>query len=120
MGLDVEKKRAREQKYYRIHRERRLSQRKAARQRLKLDVLSHYSIGTVRCARCGEADPIVLCIDHINGGGTHHRKTLDSKGRELGNRFYEWLKKNNYPEGYQVLCGNCNMRKAFLEDRRKQ
>ena len=29
--------------------------------------------------------------------------------KERGSLKYDkWLKKNNYPEGYRVLCANCN------------
>jgi hypothetical protein len=47
-----------------------------------------------------------LTIDHINGKGASERKTLGSQAR--GNGFYYWLKNHGYPEGYQVLCFNCN------------
>ncbi len=52
----------------------------------------------------------VLCLDHIRGGGNKELTALGIKG----NIFYRWLVKHNYPEGYQVLCANCNMRKARL------
>jgi hypothetical protein len=70
------------------------------------DVFLHYSNGTMICFTCGEKDEIVLCIDHINGGGNQERKIHGG-----GWKFYVWLKKQNYPEGYQVLCYNCNARK---------
>ena len=54
----------------------------------------------------------VLSIDHIDGGGTQHRKQL----REQGTIFYRWVIKNNYPEGFQVLCFNCN-RKKYMNDK---
>ena len=41
-----------------------------------------------------------LSIDHINSDGASHRK-------EVGNGMYRWLLKNNFPEGFQVLCMNC-------------
>lgn len=30
-----------------------------------------------------------------------------------GVRIEEWLKKNDYPKGFQILCHNCNMSKGF-------
>ena len=58
------------------------------------------------CTCCGETQIKFLEIDHINGGGNEHRKTME------GTNIYLWLKKNNYPEGFQVLCSNCNMAKG--------
>jgi hypothetical protein len=72
---------------------------------LKLEVLSHYSGGTPECALCGFSDQRALEIDHINGGGQEHRRQTGIHG---GNSFYRWLKQRGYPEGYRVLCRNCN------------
>ena len=69
--------------------------------RLKLAVITHY--GGV-CICCRESHIGFLSIDHINGGGTQHRV-------RIGGHLYEWLIKNNYPEGFQVLCLNCNFAK---------
>ena len=68
----------------------------------KLDILSHYSNGTIKCAHCGFDDIRALSIDHIDGGGAPHR-------RMTGNDIYGWLKRNGYPDGYQVLCMNCQL-----------
>lgn len=73
----------------------------------RLKVLSHYSNNTLECACCRECTYEFLAIDHINGGGTQHRKQLGSK------YIYSWLIKNNFPEGFQVLCHNCNSAKSF-------
>jgi len=51
----------------------------------------------------------VLGIDHINGGGGKHRKELTIQGITI----YIFLKRNNYPKEYQVLCHNCNLAKGF-------
>jgi len=81
---------------------------------LKLDILLHYCNGGVVCNNCGESDIDVLQIDHINGGGNQQRKALGLRG----GRLYLWMIQNGYPDGYQVLCANCNMRKARLERER--
>lgn len=73
---------------------------------LKMEILTHYSNGRPRCNHCGFDDIRALQIDHINGGGAQHRMSL--VGSRSGSRFYIWLKKNDYPEDYQVLCANCN------------
>jgi hypothetical protein len=55
-----------------------------------------------KCAYCGEDKIEFMCVDHINGGGNKHR-------RELGTpHLYWWYRKNNFPEGFRVLCHNCN------------
>jgi hypothetical protein len=71
---------------------------------IRLEMLEHYGYS---CACCGESNPKFLTIDHLNEGGNKHRK-------ELGGTipFYCFLKRNNYPSGYQTLCFNCNIAKA--------
>jgi len=70
------------------------------RQALKIAVLEAY--GGPVCACCGEMDMRFLTIDHVNNDGAQHKKVI-GKGS-----LYAWLKKNGYPEGFQVLCWNCN------------
>jgi hypothetical protein len=71
----------------------------------KLEVLNAY--GGPVCVCCGETLIQGLSIDHVNGDGAAHRKTVTS-----GPAFYRWLKQHNYPPGYQVLCFTCNFAKA--------
>jgi hypothetical protein len=72
---------------------------------VKEDALSHY--GTV--CPCGEADPVVLTLDHVNDDGVHHRRETNARGFS----FYIWLRKNGYPNDppLRVLCMNCQYRK---------
>ena len=78
-------------------------------QKIKLETVSHYS-PTVSCVSCGETDMRVLTIDHIHNDGAKDRVI-----RGLGISFYASLKKDSYPEGYQVLCMNCNWLKRDEE-----
>jgi hypothetical protein len=71
------------------------------RKKRKREILNKYSNNDIKCACCDERDMVCLTIHHINGGGTQHRK-------DVNNDVYQWLKNNNYPEGYRVLCQNCN------------
>jgi hypothetical protein len=74
--------------------------RQAKYQAVKDEVFNHY--GGYVCECCGESIKKFLTIDHINNDGKEHRK-------ELGSRIiYKWLKQNGFPEGFQVLCFNCN------------
>lgn len=84
--------------------------------KIKLEVLTHYSVDdSPRCAHCGVTDMDVLCIDHINNDGSKHRKTIGAEGFS----FYYWLKRNDYPKGFQVLCANCNLKKLRVEQERR-
>lgn len=76
------------------------------RYELKVGVFKHYGLV---CNICGEHRIEFLCIDHIEGGGNEHRRILGNGG--FGDVIYRWLKKNNYPEGFQLLCYNCNIKK---------
>lgn len=92
--------------YYYSHREVQQAKQRAHYLQLRLEVLVHY--GGV-CACCGERHYEFLSIDHIDGGGKAHRRVIGTSGKSI---IY-WLVKNDYPEGFQVLCHNCNMAKGF-------
>jgi len=81
--------------------------------RVRLAALNHYTEGRLECALCHFSDSRALEIDHIDGGGCAHRRELKRGG---GHDFYHWLRKNNYPPGYRVLCRNCNWI-AYLESK---
>lgn len=87
--------------YYQKNRARELAQAKQRNRALKDAAYRAY--GGYRCACCGETQPAFLSIDHVNGDGCKHRKSI---GR--GTSIYAWLRNNGYPAGFQVLCHNCN------------
>jgi hypothetical protein len=64
-----------------------------------------------KCDCCGIFDINYLSIDHVNGNGNKHRKSV---GISAGVQFYGWLIKNNYPVGFRVLCYNCNYSMGHL------
>lgn len=64
-----------------------------------------------KCACCGEAEPMFLTIDHINGGGNKHRKEVLGSHLRAGFSTYEWLARNGFPKEFQCLCQNCNVGK---------
>jgi len=99
---------------YKKNREKYLKHDKERRKKIKLEVLSYYSEGKMRCAckKCNIKGIQFLTIDHIKGSGRKHREQL--KGNGLGNNMYLWLKKNNFPKGFRVLCWNCNCAKGFF------
>lgn len=70
--------------------------------------MEHYG-GTV-CSVCGFDDIDCLQIDHIKNDGAEHRR---QNGITAGSNTYNWLRRNNYPTGFQVLCANCNLKKRI-------
>lgn len=77
------------------------------RRALRLEVLAAYG---GKCACCGEATPQFLAVDHVHGNGNRHRAYL--KAQKV-HHLYPWLKKNGYPEGFRLLCHNCNMARGL-------
>ena len=87
---------------------------KKFREELKFEVFSTlsklHSNSKIPCCRCCHKSSHIdfLTIDHIEG-----RKNLPKEEKKLkGEKLNLWLKKNNYPDGFQVLCWNCNMPKG--------
>ena len=72
---------------------------------IRKKILDHYGN---RCSCCGETTPEFLAIDHINNDGAQHRKLVGG-----GDRLYRWLIANNFPDGFQLLCHNCNVAKGI-------
>ncbi len=75
------------------------------RRKQRYKIMQHYSGGTPKCAKCGITDIRVLSIDHINGGG---RKQIIETHTSLP----QWIVNHNYPDGFQILCMNCQFIKA--------
>lgn len=73
---------------------------------LKYLVFSHYSKNKIQCECCGENEFEFMTVDHIDG----IHKTKHPKLRSVF--LYRWLEKNNFPEGYQILCYGCNLLKS--------
>jgi hypothetical protein len=61
-----------------------------------------------KCTCCGEDTFAFLSIDHINNDGSAQRKI-----HGVGFGFYQWIKRQNYPEDLQILCFNCNLARGF-------
>ena len=107
-----EELRAKANEYNRIHRKYRREQYRRWREHRHLLVIQVYSDLDIKCALCGEEDIDVLSIDHINGGGVSHLKTIPNSD------LYAWLINSKYPDGFRVLCWNCQHReKLRLQDK---
>ena len=86
---------------------------KERRRRLKLAAFNAY--GGPHCACCKERHLEFLSIDHIEQDGATHREKLlaefgwkSNRSAMCGSTFYAWLKRQDYPPGFRVLCMNCN------------
>ena len=91
--------------YYQRHQNEVLDAQKQIRLERRLTVLRHYSNSDhPYCSSCGENILRFLVIDHIDGKGNEHRKTIKRKS----DSFYRWLIENRFPSGFRVLCHNCN------------
>lgn len=104
-----EKDRQSQQRYYlkKKHdphfRARRCRAEKEKQKRLRLSILIHYGGDPPKCDCCGDSNVEFLTVDHIDGGGNEHRRIIGGSGR-----LYQWIKNNGFPEGYRILCCNCN------------
>lgn len=78
------------------------------RRNLKVKDKVFQAYGGYKCACCGCDNKWFMQIDHIENNGEAHRRTITANG----SGFYDWLVRNNYPSGFQVLCGNCNFAKG--------
>lgn len=58
------------------------------------------------CANCNEKDTEILSVDHINNDGAAERRKLKNS-----KNLYRKIIKENFPDTYQILCYNCNMKK---------
>ena len=58
-----------------------------------------------KCSCCGETHVEFLTIDHIHGGGRKHRSELSKAGTTM----YQWLINHKFPDGFRLLCSNCNL-----------
>ena len=99
----------------------RLAQRREYDKEKRLKILERYSKllsnSNIPCCNCcGESEIEFLAIDHIAG-----RRQMDSETElvKLGysskldsHRLNDWIIKNDFPEGFQVLCHNCNFAKG--------
>lgn len=71
------------------------------------------------CVCCGETEKPFLTLDHINNDGAAFRHKISNGGksrdrhRASGIYTYLWLSRNGWPDGFQVLCMNCNFGKRM-------
>lgn len=84
-----------------------LKRGKSRHKRLLATVIAAYG-GKCVCFGCDVIEPMFLTVDHTNGGGTKHRKSIG----KCSSGFYLWIIKNDFPKDFQILCWNCNCGRA--------
>lgn len=67
------------------------------------EALIHYGGSPPSCRCCGEQIWVFLTLDHTQNDGANHRRKIGTRS------IVAWLKKHNWPEGFSVLCYNCNV-----------
>lgn len=85
-----------------------ISRKAAKKYKLKLKLEAFEAYGGARCVCCGETMMEFLSIDHINGNVASHKR---GERIRSGYGLLSWLNKNGYPQGFQILCMNCNFGK---------
>ena len=93
-------------RYYHAHNDNVKASQKKYRNKIREEVLIHYG---GKCVCCGEEKKEFLVLDHINGGGNEHRRKIGLGGGSMT----RWIRDNNFPDFFQVLCHNCNMSKSL-------
>lgn len=106
---DPKKKKANDARYREKNRAKINAKATLVRREYKRKVLEYYGN---ECKTCKFSDIRALQIDHINNNGAEERKSLGGQ-KFSGWKFYKYLIDNNYPDGYQTLCANCNMIKQL-------
>lgn len=107
--VNLEKRRDASRKAYWKNPERKRKLSREVNARLKVDAVNRYG---KQCLCCGEKQLEFLTIDHINNDG---RRDVTKTGKRIcGLGFYQRLKSQGWPSGYQVLCYNCNCTKGFF------
>ena len=61
-----------------------------------------------KCVHCGETDPIVLQIDHVNSDGPAHRGSFSGTRAVYNDIIANWATGN-----WQALCARCNSIKRY-------
>ena len=84
----------------------------------RMIVLEHYTNGTTKCQNIYnldhsgmENDPDYICALEID----HKNRNEKSSERLHGDKLCRWLIKNDFPEGFQILCPTCNTLKRIKD-----
>lgn len=83
----------------------------------KTTVMTHYGKNEkLQCCwdECQVTDIDMLTLDHVENNGAKHRREYTRSGRGGGAMLYNKLIRDGFPEGYQTLCANHNLKKHII------
>jgi len=102
---------------------------KIYRDKLRLIVLKHYSKtlsnSNIPCCNCcGENFHIdFLAVDHVMGklqmNFEPNLVKLGYSSKLTPRALPLWIINNNFPNGFQILCSNCNFAKGMIKNNNK-
>lgn len=98
-------KRCQENAYYKKNVEKENARNREKYRKARRIVLEHYGC-YCHCPSCTVTHPNFLSLEHEHGGGNRHREQIKIN-------IYTWIIRNGFPEGFTVLCFNCNCAKGF-------
>ena len=106
-----------------------LANAKNERNTRRLKILKHYSKlhsnSNIPCCNCcGENFHVdFLALDHIAGKRQMdlepELKKLKYSSKLKGMNLHRWIIRNNFPDGFQILCTNCNFAKGMKKNNNK-
>ena len=78
--------------------------------------LSNSDIPCCNC--CGLNDYLdFLAIDHVLGkkqmDSVHELVKIGYSSKLKDSKLYQWIVDNDFPDGFQILCHNCNFAKGY-------
>lgn len=77
---------------------------KEYRRSIKQQAIDNYG---GKCVCCNESNIAFLTFDHVDSnGGERRQRVPQQKG---GSAMHYWLRRNGYPNEFQILCYNCNL-----------
>ena len=113
---DKESRKAYQRKHYHerknteLYKQKRERERPARLEKLKEDVRKRkemvYSKLGGKCWCCGVTHIEFLHVDANEGIRTHYKIT--DKKYKNGTNLWQWLIKNDFPEGFKLICANCD------------